>query len=74
MIVIYTISRNRYACLVAESRDEFQDSKKELAGVVDVTVLREDSVLKHLLGAKEYIYVSGIAVLNRFRFESHQRS
>ncbi|XP_047979674.1 uncharacterized protein LOC125221577 isoform X2 [Salvia hispanica] len=58
---------DRYACLVAEPRDEFQDSKKELAGVVDVTVLREDSVLKHLLGAKEYIYVSGIAVLNRFR-------
>ncbi|XP_057793578.1 GCN5-related N-acetyltransferase 10, chloroplastic isoform X2 [Salvia miltiorrhiza] len=58
---------DRYACLVAEARDEVQVSKKEVAGVVDATVLREDSVLEHLLGAKEYIYVSGIAVLNKFR-------
>ncbi|XP_057793577.1 uncharacterized protein LOC131010173 isoform X1 [Salvia miltiorrhiza] len=63
---------DRYACLVAEARDEVQVSKKEVAGVVDATVLREDSVLEHLLGAKEYIYVSGIAVLNKFRFQSHQ--
>lgn len=59
---------NRYACLVAEPRNEVQESRKELAGVVDATVLREDSVLQHLLGAKEYLYVSGIAVLNKFRF------
>ncbi|KAH6834118.1 Acyl-CoA N-acyltransferases superfamily protein [Perilla frutescens var. hirtella] len=57
----------RYACLVAEPRNDLQESKKELAGVVDVTVLREDSVLQHLLGEEEYLYVSGIAVLNKFR-------
>lgn len=62
---------NRYACLVAEPRN---GSRKELAGVVDVTVLSEDSVLQHLLGAKEYIYVSGIAVLNKFRFKTLART
>ncbi|KAK6116673.1 hypothetical protein DH2020_049555 [Rehmannia glutinosa] len=58
---------DRYACLVAEPRSDDQESNKELAGVVDVTVLREDSVLEHLPGAEEYLYVSGIAVLNKFR-------
>lgn len=63
--------------MVAEPRDELHGSKKKLVGVVDVTVLREDSVLEHLLGANEYIYVSGIAVLNKFRYEfqlQHQTS
>lgn len=36
-------------------------------GVVDVTALRDEAVLRHLSGAKEYLYVSGIAVLNTFR-------
>ncbi|KAL8482559.1 hypothetical protein ACS0TY_028652 [Phlomoides rotata] len=57
---------NRYACLVAEQSDN-QEVEKEVVGVVDVTVDREGSVLQHLPGAKEYLYVSGIAVLNRFR-------
>lgn len=58
---------DRYACLVAEPRDDCQLSRKEPVGVVDVTVQREDSVLEHLPGADEYLYVSGIAVLNKFR-------
>ncbi|KAL0314175.1 UNVERIFIED_CONTAM: hypothetical protein Sangu_2261900 [Sesamum angustifolium] len=58
---------DRYACLVAEPRTDTQESQKEVVGVVDVTILREDSVLQHLPGAEEYLYVSGIAVLNKFR-------
>ncbi|KAL7118173.1 hypothetical protein ACP275_03G119100 [Erythranthe tilingii] len=59
---------DRYACLVAEQRSELlEETEQELVGVVDVTVMREDSVLRHLPGAQEYIYVSGIAVLNKFR-------
>ncbi|KAG8378421.1 hypothetical protein BUALT_Bualt08G0135600 [Buddleja alternifolia] len=58
---------DRYACLVAEPKTDQQESDQELAGVVDITVLREDSVLQHLPGAEEYLYVSGIAVLNKFR-------
>lgn len=54
---------NRYACLVAEPKtDTFDTTTREVVGVVDVTVLREDSVLQHLPGAEEYLYVSGIAV------------
>ncbi|XP_052188578.1 uncharacterized protein LOC127798959 [Diospyros lotus] len=55
---------DRYACLVAEPN---ADSSGQLVGVVDVTVLRDDAVLEHLPGAEEYLYVSGIAVLNNFR-------
>lgn len=58
---------DRYACLVAEFLTDTGNSQKELVGVVDVTVQREESVLQHLPGAKEYLYVSGIAVLNKFR-------
>ncbi|KAL2231884.1 uncharacterized protein LOC105175885 [Sesamum indicum] len=58
---------DRYACLVAEPGTDPQESQKEVVGVVDVTILREDSVLQHLPGAEEYLYVSGIAVLNKFR-------
>ncbi|XP_073138555.1 GCN5-related N-acetyltransferase 10, chloroplastic [Henckelia pumila] len=58
---------DRYACLVAESKSDTFDTTTEVVGVVDVTVLREDSVLQHLPGAEEYLYVSGIAVLNKFR-------
>lgn len=61
---------NRYACLVAEPKTDTFDTTREVVGVVDVTVLREDSVLQHLPGAEEYLYVSGIAVLNKFRFKS----
>ncbi|CAL5212089.1 unnamed protein product [Lathyrus oleraceus] len=56
---------NRYACLVAEND---QDSPKQLVGVVDVTVMRDQDVLQHLPDeAQEYLYVSGIAVSNAFR-------
>ncbi|KAL2467620.1 Acyl-CoA N-acyltransferase (NAT) superfamily protein [Forsythia ovata] len=57
----------RYACLVAEPLTDTRDSQKELVGVVDVTVQREESVLQHFTEAEEYLYVSGIAVLNKFR-------
>ena len=41
---------------------------QQLVGVVDVTVLRDNDVLRHLQGADEYLYVSGIAVAHNFRF------
>lgn len=45
-----------------------QDSPKQLVGVVDVTVMRDQDVLQHLPDeAQEYLYVSGIAVSNAFR-------
>lgn len=53
--------------MVAEQTSD-NEGEKELVGVVDVTVDRDYSVLQHLPGAKEYLYVSGIAVLNKFRF------
>ncbi|KAF5806022.1 putative transcription regulator GNAT family [Helianthus annuus] len=57
---------DRYACLVAEATTS--DSEvKQLVGVVDATVFRDASVLEHLSGADEYLYVSGIAVLPNFR-------
>lgn len=47
-----------------------QPQQDQLVGVVDVTVLRDNDVLQHLDGAEEYLYVSGIAVSNDFRFLS----
>lgn len=61
---------DRYACLVAEptnASELLSDSKSELVGVVDVTVLRDRSVLSFLEGAEEYLYISGIAVLEEYR-------
>ncbi|XP_027089987.1 GCN5-related N-acetyltransferase 10, chloroplastic [Coffea arabica] len=59
---------DRYACLVAEpSRDTSGSNMDDLVGVVDVTVSRDDEVLQYISGADEYLYVSGIAVLNNFR-------
>ncbi|PON96828.1 FkbH domain containing protein [Trema orientale] len=59
---------NRYACLVAEAATEISNSQQRLVGVVDVTVLRDQNVLNHLPpDAEEYLYVSGIAVLESFR-------
>ncbi|KAK7812465.1 hypothetical protein CFP56_007699 [Quercus suber] len=45
------------------------DSQKQVVGIVDVTVLRDKSVLQYLPAAEveEYLYVSGIAVLKSFR-------
>uniref|UniRef100_A0A803PPJ5 N-acetyltransferase domain-containing protein n=1 Tax=Cannabis sativa TaxID=3483 RepID=A0A803PPJ5_CANSA len=67
--------QDRYACLVAEAEltgdDEkasSSDSKQGLVGVVDVTVLRDQNVLNHLPpDSQEYLYISGIAVLESFR-------
>lgn len=60
---------NRYACLVAEPTTNASDSQKQVVGIVDVTVLRDKSVLQYLPAAEveEYLYVSGIAVLKSFR-------
>ncbi|KAG6466884.1 uncharacterized protein LOC122036325 [Zingiber officinale] len=61
---------DRYACLVAEAVDEHSSSwepQKEIVGVVDVTVQRDYDVLSHIQGEGEYLYVSGIAVLTKFR-------
>ncbi|KAI3872202.1 hypothetical protein MKW98_011694 [Papaver atlanticum] len=62
---------DRYACLVAKTADTSSDtlslSAQGLVGVVDVTVLNNKDVVQHLDGAEEYLYVSGIAVFNKFR-------
>ncbi|KAG4966684.1 hypothetical protein AAZX31_12G001900 [Glycine max] len=59
---------NRYACLVAEPAINDPDSPKQLVGVIDVTVLRDQNVLQHLPPeAEEYLYISGIAVSKTFR-------
>lgn len=58
----------RYACLVAEPATNDPDSPKQLVGVIDVTVLRDQNVLQHLPAeAEEYLYISGIAVSKTFR-------
>ncbi|XP_062120146.1 GCN5-related N-acetyltransferase 10, chloroplastic [Humulus lupulus] len=64
--------QDRYACLVAEAETggdtSSSDSKQGLVGVVDVTVLRDQNVLNHLPpDSEEYLYISGIAVLESFR-------
>ncbi|WVZ62652.1 hypothetical protein U9M48_012372 [Paspalum notatum var. saurae] len=63
---------DRYACLVAEEAETAatqlsQAPYEKIIGVVDCTVQGEDDVVKHLQGADEYLYVSGIAVLPSFR-------
>ncbi|KVI07410.1 hypothetical protein Ccrd_014209 [Cynara cardunculus var. scolymus] len=58
----------QYACLVAETSTTDDQEKQQLVGVVDVTVFRDESVIKHLSEANEYLYVSGIAVLRNFRY------
>ncbi|RLM86115.1 hypothetical protein C2845_PM04G07390 [Panicum miliaceum] len=62
---------DRYACLVAEEAEPTtqlsQAPYEKIVGVVDCTVQDEDDILKHLQGADEYLYVSGIAVLPSFR-------
>lgn len=64
---------NRYACLVAEpeTSDLTQTEEKEqiLVGVVDATALRDQNVLQYFPpDADEYLYISGIAVSETFRF------
>ncbi|XP_055828797.1 uncharacterized protein LOC129896842 [Solanum dulcamara] len=58
---------DRYACLVAEASSDTAEVEQDLVGVVDATVYRNTDVLQYLPGATEYIYISGIAVLNKFR-------
>ncbi|KAJ3683491.1 hypothetical protein LUZ60_013718 [Juncus effusus] len=57
---------DRYACLVAESVSE-STSSQEIVGVLDVTVQRDKDVLIHIKDSEEYLYISGIAVLKKFR-------
>lgn len=52
---------------MAESVDE-STALKEIVGIVDLTVQRDADVLVHVNGAEEYLYVSGIAVLKKFRY------
>ncbi|KAK3230077.1 hypothetical protein Dsin_001958 [Dipteronia sinensis] len=60
--------RSKYACLVAEpATNSSRESQGKLVGVVDVTVQRDTPVLQHLQGAKEYPYISGLAVSKSFR-------
>ncbi|KAK1378959.1 hypothetical protein POM88_025703 [Heracleum sosnowskyi] len=59
-------SADRYACLVVEPSNE---SSENLVGVVDVTFLRDDDVLKNLpRDTDEYLYISSIAVSTNFRY------
>ncbi|MCD7467099.1 hypothetical protein HAX54_004311 [Datura stramonium] len=58
---------DRYACLVAEASSETPEVAQDLVGVVDATVYGDKDVLQYLPGAKEYIYISEIAVLKKFR-------
>ncbi|XP_059281856.1 GCN5-related N-acetyltransferase 10, chloroplastic [Lycium ferocissimum] len=58
---------DRYACLVAEASSDTSEVEQNLVGVVDATVYRDNDVLQYLPGAAEYIYISGIGVLNKFR-------
>ncbi|KAJ4966838.1 hypothetical protein NE237_018687 [Protea cynaroides] len=61
---------DRYACLVAKPADALNtkpESPQGLVGVVDITVLRDEAVLRHLEGSEEYLYISGIAVSKDFR-------
>ncbi|CAM8982030.1 unnamed protein product [Rhodiola kirilowii] len=59
-------SPDRYACLIAEPEASKSGLQGEIVGVVDLTVSRDDDVLQHVQG-EEYLYVSGIAVSNKFR-------
>ncbi|KAH7663786.1 Acyl-CoA N-acyltransferase protein [Dioscorea alata] len=71
--LIYKIRNSppdRYACLVAESvnaNTAERVAETEIVGVVDVTVQRDNDIVKHLQGAEEYVYVSGICVPTKFR-------
>lgn len=58
---------DRYACFVAETSSDTPEVEQDVVGVVDATVYRDSDVLQYLPGATEYIYISGIAVLNKFR-------
>lgn len=54
--------------MVAESgKGPNSQGAPEIVGVADATVQRDEDVLRHLEGAEEYVYVSGIAVLIKFR-------
>ncbi|XP_060199943.1 GCN5-related N-acetyltransferase 10, chloroplastic-like isoform X2 [Lycium barbarum] len=57
----------RYACLVAEASSDTSEVEQNLVGVIDATVYRDNDVLQYLPGAAEYIYISEIVVLNKFR-------
>lgn len=53
---------------MAEPAKNDPDSPKQLVGVTDVTVLRDQDVLQHLpTEAEEYLYISGIAVSKALR-------
>ena len=53
--------------VIGSTKSQAHQNQQQLVGVVDVTVFRDADVLPHLLGAEEYLYISGIAVSNNFR-------
>ncbi|RWW72662.1 hypothetical protein BHE74_00019505 [Ensete ventricosum] len=51
----------------ASAHNSLWEPLKEIVGVVDVTVQKDEDVLCHIQGEQEYLYISGIAVLTKFR-------
>ncbi|KAK9162048.1 hypothetical protein Syun_002950 [Stephania yunnanensis] len=65
--VLFTSLETHLQIEPAETTDSLPNLERRLVGVVDVTALRDESVLCHLEGAEEYLYVSGIAVSKEYR-------
>ncbi|XP_025884073.2 GCN5-related N-acetyltransferase 10, chloroplastic-like [Solanum lycopersicum] len=57
---------DRYACLVAEAVSS-DEEEQHLVGVIDATVKEDKDILHYIPLATKYIYISGVAVLNKFR-------
>ncbi|XP_049380886.1 uncharacterized protein LOC125845426 [Solanum stenotomum] len=57
---------DRYTCLVAEAASS-DEEEQHLVGVIDATVNEDKDILQYLPLATKYIYISGIAVLTKFR-------
>ncbi|KAH7277630.1 hypothetical protein KP509_39G059900 [Ceratopteris richardii] len=56
----------RYACIVAMPGCQ-QSEDKEIVGVVDAAAMADRHVLKALPGIDEYLYISGMAVVPKYR-------
>lgn len=64
-----TLKTFRYTCLLAKSsRNDDENESTSPVGVVDLTVLWEDEVLKLLDNVSKYLYVSGMAVKSTNRY------
>ncbi|CAM6100350.1 unnamed protein product [Calypogeia fissa] len=60
---------DKYSCLLAEGDPSQHNSPKEptIVGAVDITAFADKSIVCHLPGAEEYLYVSGMAVDSSYR-------